>query len=427
MEIDTNNESMDELMDNEDEEDGDDTENEETPPPNSTPGNFNLLSFENQMENVELVNPEFSWEEAIDPDGDSVTYSLFFGEGHETPSTLLTENLTETSFLYETTLPRNTIYSWQVIASDSEGLATSSEVHSFTTRGLILSQLTSDAEFDGREAHSSVYFDNRIWIIGGVDQFELANDVWTSENGINWTKETNNADFTSRGNHASVVFKDRMWIVGGIDNFGNPLNDVWSSIDGVNWTQENLSASFEERYNHTLTVFNNKMWLIGGQDNLFEFKDIWSTEDGINWVMETDDPGFPSRRSHTTIVFDDKMFVIGGLNANQGSGFGDLNDVWSSSDGVNWEIETVDADFSPRWGHSSIVYDGSIWIISGHRKSDIWSSKDGINWIDEIYLVPSDEIFRSRSSHTSVQYNNQILIIGGNTSGRNSEIWAIQP
>ncbi len=415
-----------EVVDNEGEQDN--VENEETPPTNSPPGNFNLLAFENQMKNVELMNLEFSWEEAIDPDGDPVTYDLMFETGNIEAATKIAENLTETSFLLETTLSRNTLYSWQVIASDTEDATTESQVHSFTTRPIIIRELVSEADFEGRTEHVVLVYDNKIWLIGGVDTFERSDEVWYSQNGIDWIKITNNAEFTSRGEHSGVVFNNKMWVVGGIDNLGNPLNDVWSSSDGLNWTLENAAAPFSGRYNHTLAVYNNKLWLIGGQNRTFEFNDVWSSEDGANWTLETDDPGFPSRHSHTTIVFDNKMFVIAGLNANQGSGFGALNDIWSSSDGVNWQIETIDAEFSPRYSHSTVLIGEEIWVIGGlanHRRNDIWSSKDGINWVQEAPNAKQD-IFSSRFNHSATVMGRQIFVIGGNDGSRENDIWTLQ-
>lgn len=428
IENDSNNGNENEVVDNEDDQDGD-GQNEETPPPNSPPGNFNLLTFENQMENVELTNPEFSWEEAIDPDGNAVTYSLFLNEGLDSPSTLIAENLTETSFVLETVLPRNTQYSWQVVASDSEGASTNSEVQSFVTRPIIVSELVSNAEFDGRTEHASLVYNDKIWIIGGVDQFEVADDIWSSTDGATWIKETNNADFSSRGEHGAVVFNDKMWVVAGVDNEGNLLNDVWSSENGVDWVLETDNASFPPRYEHALTVFQNKLWLIGGNDSRYEFDDIWMSEDGINWELITDDAEFPARYEHCSIVFNDRIYVIGGINSNQGSGFGALNDVWSSPDGINWEIETVDAEFSPRWGHSTTVLNGEIWIIGGlggGRKNDVWSSKNGIDWIEESVITPEYPL-TSRFNHSTVTYMNQLVLIGGNDGSRRNDVFTIMP
>ena len=76
-----------------------------------------------------------------------------------------------------------------------------------------------------------------------------------------------------------------------------------------------------------------------------------------------------------------------------------LNDVWSSADGKKWREEspgsgsgTDDNDiWAPRYGHSTVVYDGSIWLFGGSDNiddsfdedelfNDVWSSDDGKVW-----------------------------------------------
>ena len=405
----------------------DDTNN--NPPVNKPPGAFNLFAINDTQSNVELIDVELSWEEAVDPDGDSVTYNLMLEQESETPSLLVAENLTEPSFLLQNTLLRNTSYSWQVIASDPTGSTTNSAIFTFTTKPITITKLVDNAEFDGRSEHATVIFDNQLWIIGGAARFEFADDIWSSNDGINWTKRTNNAGFTSRGNHTSVVFKNKMWVIGGHGNSGELLNDVWSSSDGITWAEENTNASFSGRYNHTTVVYDNKIWLIGGQDNTNEYKDVWSSEDGINWVLVTENPDFPSRQGHTSLVFDDRLFIFAGINSNQGGGFGALNDIWSSKDGENWQLETIDAEFSPRWGHSSVIFEDEIWVFGGlgpGRRNDIWSSKDGVYWKNESSQMAYSIGFTGRFSQTTDVFDQRILMIGGNDGSRRNDVLAFQ-
>ncbi|MBF0289292.1 MAG: hypothetical protein HQM14_15850, partial [SAR324 cluster bacterium] len=65
-----------------------------------------------------------------------------------------------------------------------------------------------------------------------------------------WTQVTAPAPWHERSSQASVVFKDKLWILGGYyDEPGRPSfpNDVWSTQDGVNWTQETPSADWPGR------------------------------------------------------------------------------------------------------------------------------------------------------------------------------------
>ena len=216
--------------------------------------------------------------------------------------------------------------------------------------------------------------------------------------------------------------------MGGIDNDGNLFNDIWSSTDGITWTLENGNVPFAARFNHTLVNYNNRLWINGGQDNDFEFNDVWSSSDGVNWVLETDNADFPSRQGHTSLVFNDRIYIIGGIDSNQGSGLGPLNDVWSSTDGINWDVETVDADFSPRFGHTSIVLNNEIWVIGGlgpGRRNDVWSSTDGVNWTLEIEDTLMPSIFSRRFAHTSLTLDDSILIIGGNDGTNRNDVWSL--
>ncbi len=59
---------------------------------------------------------------------------------------------------------------------------------------------TASADWTGRWAHTSVVFDNKIWVMGGVnvDGNFRKNDVWASSNGSSWTQVDASADWTER-------------------------------------------------------------------------------------------------------------------------------------------------------------------------------------------------------------------------------------
>ena len=80
-------------------------------------------------------------------------------------------------------------------------------------------------------------FDNKIWVLGGVIVFGTNstryNDVWFSENGTNWTEATaGSAGWSIRQDHTSIVFDNKIWVLGGSLNTSTYYNDVWSS--GIN-------------------------------------------------------------------------------------------------------------------------------------------------------------------------------------------------
>ncbi len=393
---------------------------------NQPPDAFDLLETPNGAMNITL-NPTLIWDNAIDLDGDTITYNILLDEGNQNPSTIIADDLQQTTFKITENLDHNTTYYWQVIALDNQGNSTASEIFSFTTRLFRETLVTSEAQFSTRTEHSLIEFNGKLWVLGGTS-FEdtettngLLNDVWSSTDGINWTEEVPNnssTSFTPRTGHTTIVFQNRIWVIGG-GGINSLLNDVWSSPDGINWTLENNSADFIARFEHTSVVFDNKMWVIGGEDGTFEFNDVWSSSDGINWVLATDNASFPARFKHTSTVFQEKIWVIGGINSVQGSGLGELNDVWSSMDGINWALETINADFSPRRGHSSAVYKNRLWVIAGVISNDIWSSKDGITWKQETEVVE----FSRRAEQANLVFDNKLWIVGGWMGSLLNDVW----
>jgi len=271
----------------------------------------------------------------------------------------------------------------------------------------------------GIAEHASVVFNSRIWIIGGHDGAGgyYPNAVWFSIDGINWSSLsiTPNPNLFKRDGHSSIVYDNKIWVIGGV--YGSGItNDVWHSSDGQNWVLVTNNAEFGKRRGHTSVVFYNKMWVIGGGDPGANLKnDVWYSTDGRNWTCTTTSAGFTPRRDHSSVVFNDKIWVIGG-NISSG-GENDKNDVWYSPDGLHWYQATENADFSPRSGHTSVVAFDKIWVIGGisgsKSKNDVWYSADGVKW----YQATSSASFEPRQEHTSVVFNNKLWVIGGMGTG----------
>ena len=112
---------------------------------------------------------------------------------------------------------------------------------------------------------------------GAYDGNIETNDVWSSVDGMTWLQVTAAAAFPARAFHTSVVFNDRLWVIGSLDYSLYAQNDVWSSSDGVNWTEATHMAAFPPRLSHASVVFANKLWIIGGRDETDNgFKnDVW--------------------------------------------------------------------------------------------------------------------------------------------------------
>jgi len=282
---------------------------------------------------------------------------------------------------------------------------------------------TLSAAFSERVGQRSVVFNNKMWIIGGFD-FTMPgtakNDVWYSGDGVAWTQATDSAAFSPRFGHSCVVFNNKIWLIGGDDDYGDK-NDVWSSSDGVSWTDVTDSAAFAPRKDHSCLVFNNKMWIMCGSYPGFgkdsgRYNDAWSSPDGITWTQTTQHLSYYGigQTGHTSLVFAGKMWVIGGDNRG----------IWFSSDGVTWTQSISPVLFPKRLFHTSVVYDNKMWVIAGQDTSytplnDAWYSSDGITWSQ----VTNALGFSARFGHSSVVFNNLIWVIGGAGNGLYNDVW----
>ena len=322
----------------------------------------------------------------------------------------------------DSTLRDSAIYNYKVAAvnhNDEQGIKSESVSVFFQNRIKIA---TDSAAFGKRQEHSSVVFDEKMWVIAGTDGDDIKNDVWYSDDGITWVQASDSTGFKARRGHTSVTFNNNMWVIGGRTTDNIWANDVWYSSDGVIWVMATASASFSGRINHESVVFNNKIWVIGGHDGNRK-NDVWNSDDGITWNLVLDSADFYPRTVHSSAVFDNKIWIIAGYGNDQ-----ELNDVWHSNDGISWTQATASAQFPRMDHHSSVTFENKIWIIGGYSLStgaldDIWSSKDGKNWVK--FITPQN--FNPRHYHTSVTFNSQIWIIGGGgPSGLLSEVWKLQ-
>ncbi|WP_157954289.1 Kelch repeat-containing protein, partial [Saccharospirillum mangrovi] len=297
--------------------------------------------------------------------------------------------------------------------------------------------------FSGRADHQAVFFNNRLWVIGGNIGDLYINDIWSSADGKDWREETRQAEFSGRYGHRVVVYNDgrgeRLWLVGGtrrvwVDNTAEGfneqlLNDVWSSADGTHWRQETVDAAFSSRRNHALVVFNQQLWVVGGHGGSF-LNDVWSSRNGQDWQPHTAEAAFSGRYSHQAVAFADRLWVIGGYGGSYN------NDVWSSADGLHWQQHRVHADFSPRSDHRVVVFNQRLWLVGGllnvnrtpdDYSNEVWSSADGVQWQRVLAEAP----FSPRAAHALVVFDNRLWVIGGtawkdgdSVQRRTNDVWS---
>lgn len=220
------------------------------------------------------------------------------------------------------------------------GCSASNQVWS-STDGAKWEQVTATAGWTPRLAAGLVEFRGRMWLLGGTENYyfgddkSLRNDVWSSADGKEWKLETANAGWSPRAYHQAVILNDRIYVFGG----GNYVpayhakNDVWSSADGVHWTRETEAAPWSPRLWFSAAVYQDRMWVLGGWSNnpSKNWSDVWHSKDGKAWERMETKTRWKERHEHSVFVFQDKLWIAGG-HAKPLS-----DEVWSLSLPKHWK------------------------------------------------------------------------------------------
>ncbi len=176
------------------------------------------------------------------------------------------------------------------------------------------------------------------------------------------------------------------------------------------------SAPWSPRSGMGAVVFQNRLWLLGGTGtakNGTQLNDVWSSEDGLHWRQELASAPWQPRWNHATFVHAGKLWVIGGLASVDP--LLNLNDIWSSPDGKKWTREVADAPWTGRHVWAWTNHRNRMYLLGGATDGartyrDVLSSDDGIDW----QLAPvRDPWFVKRKYHAAASYRGQIFLAGG--------------
>jgi len=265
-----------------------------------------------------------------------------------------------------------------------------------------------------RLGHAVVEFMGDIWVLGGYmtpkenasepwrgsrrllndhNPEYLLSDVWRlhqvatgicTSRGLclKQTRVQTHAAWAGRHSHAAVVMGSRIWIMGGVTAQALPSHDVWSSYDGVHWKLVTATAPWSPRFSMAI--------------------------DTIAKPAGSEDPG---------------VMIVAGGGSYTGDGAVMYNDVWTSADGLSWQLLSADAGWTPRAGHAMTSLRGhegniTLWLaggeeLSGATQRDVWYSSDnGASWHLSTAVAP----WMDRAGHAMLRYRGHLLLMSGRSS-----------
>src|SRR3989344_1353881 len=104
-----------------------------------------------------------------------------------------------------------------------------------STDGIIWVPVPSN--FPDTPTSALVVHSGKMWVIGvaSVDYWYSEASTWSTSDGMTWDLVNRDAPFNTYFGHTSLAFNNRLWVLGG--SRGGDLRDVWSSGDGQTWIQ----------------------------------------------------------------------------------------------------------------------------------------------------------------------------------------------
>ena len=315
----------------------------------------------------------------------------------------------------------------QKISSVTEQKQQTEMMTEIKSKNLYWREVLSSAPWEARDSAASVVFQNKIWIMGGLNgnkntdanhlvkywEAPYFNDIWSTNDGKNWQLVKSASEWPPRRSMSVIKFNNKLLMFGGWSPINGYTSDVWQSNDGVVWKKIVINAPWRPREGQTAEVFQNKIWLIGGVNyDAQEVKnDVWYSEDGVNWREATGSAPWPPRWDHATAVFNGKVFLAGGMNLTKET----FNDVWSSSDGINWELMNGNAPWEKRQGHALLSFKNQLWILGrlndaeSGGTNDMWRSDNGKNW----NKIDGNSPWTGREDFSALVFKDSIYIFAG--------------
>ncbi|KAJ5072920.1 faciogenital dysplasia protein [Anaeramoeba ignava] len=179
-----------------------------------------------------------------------------------------------------------------------------------------------------RSFHSSSVLSGKIWIFGGIGKTkEKLNDLHqldTTVNPLTWINvDISNPFFAiPRCGHSTVFLDNKLFIIGG--EIEKEIKQSLIIYDLKSNSFFKIENEFLERSYHTITLIKDRIWIIGGENEQLKVVNI-VVLNGKNFGMKEineigDFPGEFSR--HTTVIKENsetqKLYLFGGLEKGSG-------------------------------------------------------------------------------------------------------------
>jgi hypothetical protein len=237
---------------------------------------------------------------------------------------------------------------------------------------------TRRAAFGNTDNLLAVTFGKNEFVAVGGDlnpttQYYGAYTIWTSLDGVNWTRRATIADIWLDG----VAYGSNVFVAVGYNGL------ILSSFDGFTWaTRRAESGSYDNLA--AVTYGSNLFVTVGGQEG-----SVLTSPDGITWTARNSQ----TQTGLNGVAYGNNEFVAVGYNGT----------VVTSPDGTNWTSQTPETTSTL----AAIAYGNGVFVAAGVFNTVI-TSTDGIHWNMTPYHI-RDYLNYARS----VTFANGVFVTAG--------------
>ncbi len=239
-----------------------------------------------------------------------------------------------------------------------------------------------------------------------------------------WINKDEDENYTARHENSFVQAGDKFYLMGGRENALTV--DIYDYTSN-SWTSLANSAPFE--FNHfQATEYQGLIWLIGAfKDNNYPneipAEYIWAFDPANQeWIQGPQIPLGRRRGSSGLVVYNNKFYVVAGNTDGHDGGFVPWFDEYDPATGV-W---TPLADAPRARDHFAAAVIGDKLYAAGGRQSDFpdnvfnqtLSEVDVYDFTNNTWstLPAGQNIPTPRGGASSVNYNDRLVVIGGETA-----------
>lgn len=234
-------------------------------------------------------------------------------------------------------------------------------------------------------------------------------NLWTSSDGATWTPAT---DVTA-GPRGFYILEGLAAGGPGVVGVGSDLSDVSSgpkdalsltSVDGKSWVVHRGDAVFKDTETNAVVAGGPGVVVVGDHDGgTFA---AWSSPDGTTWTSASAPDGVPTGEARDVVAAGPGFVAVGrdGVDAA----------VWTSADGLTWtRVPASDALKGGVMNGVTVAGDTLVAVGKAGLGAAVWTSSDGVTWT----RVPDQESFKGAEMTSVAAVGKTVVIFGKRPTG----------